>query len=104
MPLRLLYNRENRGQVGQGELSTRVKSSTQVPASCVRESRLQGSAVVLLQACLRLHGFVSSSLTGEIRNEPQEKKKKTSVAEVISECSSLIIVSTAALLRKLHLQ
>lgn len=104
VPLRLRYNRDNRGQVAQDELSTRVKSgpaSAQVPASCVQESRLQGTAVVL-QACLCLHGFISSSLSGEIPNEPKEKI--TSLAEVISECSSLIIGSNAALLRKLHLR
>lgn len=75
VPLRLLYNRDNRGQVAQDELSTRVKSgpaSAQVPASCAQESRLQGTAVVL-QACLCLHGFISSSLSGDIRNEPKEK-------------------------------
>lgn len=105
VPLRLLYNRDNRGQVAQDELSTRVKSgpaSAQVPASCVQESRLQGTAVVLLQACSCLHGFISSPLTGEIRNEPKEEI--TSLAEVISGCSSLIIVSTTALLRSLHLR
>lgn len=40
MPRRLLYSRDNRGQVAQDELSTRVKSgpaSAQVPASCAHE-------------------------------------------------------------------
>lgn len=52
MPRRLLFSRDNRGQVAQEELSTRVTSgpaSAQVPASCVQESRLQGTAVVFLR-------------------------------------------------------
>lgn len=77
VPLRLLYSRDNRSQVAQDELSTRVNygpGSAQVPASCVQESRLQGTAVVLLRACLCLHGFIPSSrvLSGEIRNEPKK--------------------------------
>lgn len=52
VPRRLLYSRDNRGQVAQEELSTRVKSgpaSTQVPALCAQESRIQGTAVVFLR-------------------------------------------------------
>lgn len=65
MPRRLLYSRDNRGQVAQDELSTRVMSgpaSPQVPASCAQESRLQGTAVVFLHVYVCI-GVVSSLLS-----------------------------------------
>lgn len=51
MPRRLLYSRDNRSQVAQDELSTRVKSgpaSAQVNQLHARMSRLQDAAVVFL--------------------------------------------------------
>lgn len=51
VPRRLLYSRDNRSQVAQDELSTRVKSgpaSAQVNQLPARRSRLQDAAVVFL--------------------------------------------------------
>lgn len=60
----------------------------------------------LLFSCRRVYVCMGSfpPLSVEKFGMNHRKKKITSLAEVISECSSLIIVSTAALLRKLHLQ